>query len=185
MPNFKHSPVDIEWRSCPSLFGHEVSEYGHLRRVVELDNHSSRYPAGRMYSFGLAGKGYPFYSVKVGDKRKNFYAHKLVAEAFIGEQPPGTEVAHNDNDKLNSHYTNLRYASPKENNADKIAHGTYVYGDNHPFVKLKTEHADEVMAMRRAGLSQRLIGERLSVSQTAVGRFIQRLTNANLQALTA
>lgn len=185
MLNCKHLPPDMEWRSCVSIDGHEVSEYGHLRRVVELKNHSSRYPAGRLCSYGLAGKGYPFYNVKVGDKRKSVYAHKLVAEAFIGARPEGMEVAHNDGDKLNCHHSNLRYASPKQNNADKIAHGTHMAGDSHPMTKLKTEYADEVFQMRKAGLSQRQIGDILSVSQTAVGRFLRRLTNAELQGLTS
>jgi predicted DNA-binding protein (UPF0251 family) len=185
MPSFKHLHPDMEWRDCPSLDGYQVSEYGHLRRVVEMENHSSRYPKGREYSYGLAGKGYPFYNIKVGDKRKNFYAHKLVAESFIGCQPNGTEVAHNDGDKLNCHYRNLRYATPSENNQDKRLHGTHQSGDTHPMVKLKTDQAEAVILMRELGYSQDAIGKFYSVSQTAVGRFLKRLTNAQLQSLTS
>jgi len=185
MPSFKHLQADMEWRNCPSLSGHEVSEYGHLRRTVELENHASRYPAGRECSYGLAGKGYPFYNIKVGDKRKNFYAHKLVAEAFVGVQPNGTEVAHNDGNKLNCHYTNLRYATPTENNRDKIKHGTNTAGDSHPMVKLKTSQAEGVILMRELGHSQREIAEVYNVSQTAVGRFLQRLSDVQLQGLTS
>jgi len=185
MPNFKHSQVDMQWKSCPSLEGHEISEHGHLRRIMELENHSSRYPSGRQYCYGLAGKGYPFYNVKFGDKRKNFYAHKLVAEAFIGKQPENTEVAHNNGDKLNCHYTNLRYATPKENNADKIKHGTYISGDTHPKTKLKIENLQTVLVMRKNGLTQKQIGDELLVSQACVGRFLLRLSNTNLVALTS
>lgn len=177
-------PSDMEWRKCVSIDGHEVSEHGHLRRVVELKNHSTRYPAGHIYSYGLAGKGYAFYNVKVGDKRKNFYAHKLVAEAFVGRQPEGTEVAHNNGDKLNCHWTNLRYATPKENNADKVAHGTHRAGETHPNTKLKNKHLSDVIALRNAGLSQKDIGHQFDVSQKAVCRFFQRLSDAQLAALT-
>lgn len=171
---------NMEWRKCISLDGHEVSEYGHLKRTTELENHSSRYPAGRVCSYGLAGKGYPFYNVKVGDKRKNFYAHKLVAEAFLGEQPSNTEIAHNDGEKLNCHYSNLRYATAKENNSDKIKHGTHMTGDTHWNVKLTSKHADGVLALRSVGLSQDDIGKQFDVSQTAVGKFLRRITNQGL-----
>jgi hypothetical protein len=185
MPNLKRLHPDIEWRTCPSLDGHEVSEYGHLRRVVDLKKHSSRYPKGREYSYGLAGKGYPFYNVKVGDRRKNFYAHKLVAEAFVGVQPQGTEVAHNDGDKMNCHHSNLRYATPSENNRDKLKHGTNLAGDNSPHTKLKSNNASAIFALYGMGFSQKEIGDMYGTSQTSVGRFIRRLTNAQLQALTA
>lgn len=177
MPSFKHSQVEIEWRNCPSLEGYEVSEYGHLRRNIALENHASRYPVGREYSYGLAGKGYPFYNIKVGDKRKNIYAHKLVAEAFIGARPEGMEIAHNNGDKMNCHYSNLRYTTAAENNADKIVHGTYTAGDTHPTVKLKTDQAEGVILMRELGYSQSSIALVYSVSQTAVGRFLRRLTS--------
>jgi hypothetical protein len=173
----------MEWRKCVSIDGHEVSEYGHLKRIIELDNHSSRYPSGHVYAHGLAGKGYPFYNVKVGDKRKNFYAHKLVAEAFIGEQPIDTEVAHNDGEKMNCHYSNLRYATAKENNADKVKHGTQTFGDTHFNTKLKSKHADSVLALRKVGLSQADIANQFDVSQTAVGKFLRRITRQSLTTI--
>lgn len=166
----------MEWRKCPSLEGHEVSEYGHLRRVVDVKNHTTRYPAGREYSYGLAGKGYAFYNVKVEDKRKNFYAHRLVAEAFIGVCPAGHQVAHTDGDKLNCHYSNLRYATAKQNNADKLLHGTRTDGDKNPMVKMTTDEASFVFEMREKGVSQKQIGEMFSVSQRTIGRFIKRVT---------
>lgn len=176
MPNFKVSRPNMEWRSIASLPGYEVSEYGHLRRIVALLKHSKRYPVGREHSYGLAGKGYAFYNVIGKSKRKNVYAHSLVAEAFIGPKPDGMEVAHNDGNKLNCHFSNLRYATSKENNFDKIAHGTHNARDKNPMVKLTTNMTNEIKALADIGMSQDAIGKHFSVSQTTVGRFLRQIT---------
>jgi len=176
VPSFKQSRDNLEWRKCVSLKGYEVSEYGHLRRLVETTHHNLRYPKGHEYKYGLAGKGYAYYNIGVGSGRKNFYAHRLVAEAFLGEQPSGTEVAHNDGDKLNCHYSNLRYATPRENNMDKIAHGTHPGGDNHPQVKIKASEAENIFKLRRLGYSQQKIADLYNVTQTTIGDCIRRFS---------
>jgi hypothetical protein len=101
----------------------------------------------------------------------------LVAEAFLGEQPSGTEVAHNDGDKLNCHYSNLRYATPKENSMDKIAHGTHPGGDNHPQVKIKASEAENIFKLRRLGYSQQKIADLYNVTQTTIGDCIRRFSS--------
>lgn len=55
---------------------------------------------------------------------KNHYVHKLVLEAFVGPRPNGKQVAHNDGDKANNRLSNLRWASPSENQLDREGHGT-------------------------------------------------------------
>lgn len=176
MPNFSQLRPDMEWRKCASFDGYEVSEYGHLRRTFSLEWHSKRYPSGREYSFGLAGKGYPFYNIKVGPNRQNVYAHRLVAEAFIGSCPQKYQVAHGDGNKLNCHYSNLRYATAEQNNADKKLHGTHNAGDMNPAVKMTSDKAKVVLELRAAGLSQRQIGHQFGVAQRTVGRFLERLS---------
>ena len=48
----------------------------------------------------------------------------LVVLAFLGPPPfPGAHAAHFDGDKLNNRLSNLRWASPAENEADKRRHG--------------------------------------------------------------
>lgn len=53
-------------------------------------------------------------------------AHRLVAMAWIGT-PEGyarLQVCHNDGNRLNNHFSNLRWDTPKNNTHDKYAHGT-------------------------------------------------------------
>jgi HNH endonuclease len=61
--------------------------------------------------------------------RPIYSVHKLVLRAFVGE-PPSNEywVAHNDGNKDNNRIGNLRWSTPKENQADKHLHGTAYMG---------------------------------------------------------
>jgi hypothetical protein len=58
--------------------------------------------------------------------------HHLVLEAFVGPRPAGHEAAHGDGDKTNNALANLRWATPKENAADRYRHGTVLFGTRHP-----------------------------------------------------
>jgi hypothetical protein len=47
----------------------------------------------------------------------------LVAETFIGVCPPDkTQIAHFDGNRLNNHWSNLRWATAKENCEDRVRH---------------------------------------------------------------
>lgn len=48
-------------------------------------------------------------------KRKMFYVHRLVAQAFCIKKPGADHVNHIDSNKLNNHYTNLEWVTCKEN----------------------------------------------------------------------
>lgn len=55
--------------------------------------------------------------------------HRLVCAAFHGEPPsPAHEVAHSDGNAHNNNQNNLRWATRRENEADKIIHGTNLAG---------------------------------------------------------
>lgn len=74
---------------------------------------------GRVYSLrrkkfikpSLNNKGY--YMVNLGVKMTK-YVHRLVAEHFLNEIP-GYVVDHIDSNKLNNHYSNLRWVTHSEN----------------------------------------------------------------------
>lgn len=63
-------------------------------------------------------------------RRRYAQVHRLVAEAFLGHPPSNKhQCAHIDGDKNNNIVSNLRWATPVENNADKLRHGTHQWGE--------------------------------------------------------
>lgn len=72
----------------------------------------------------LSRKGYLTVCIKVSKGRYGTaFVHGLVAHAFLGEKPAGMQVNHKDANKLNNHFTNLEYVTPKENINHAIKNG--------------------------------------------------------------
>ncbi len=126
--------VAEEWRSCAvvGLSRYEVSESGKIRAVK--GQRPSPWPMRGLFS--VHGRRQ---HRLVTDEGKKIYvfAHRLVLLVFIGSAPtPKHECAHNDGDRNNNHYTNLRWATHKENQADMKRHGTAPIGTRHGMAKL-------------------------------------------------
>lgn len=85
--------------------------------------------------------------------------HHLVAEAFIGSRPEGYEVAHCDGDASNNRVSNLRYATPRENTADKYAHGTVIFGERTATAKLMESDVLQIKRQRGVRTVQSLANE--------------------------
>lgn len=112
--------ADVEvWLPAPEFEGlYEVSNLGRVRRIG----------SGTCLASVDRGDGYPFVTLSNG-KVKNCPVHRLVLTAFCGPPPfEGAQAAHNDGDRGNPKLTNLRWASPSENQADRIRHGTMCRG---------------------------------------------------------
>ncbi len=94
-----------QWRDVPGYIGtYQVSNLGRVKRV----RGGSGAVSGRILSPSLQN-GYPAVLLSNGGKRKSHYAHRLVAEAFIGPCPEGHLVHHRDEDQANAQLANLEY----------------------------------------------------------------------------
>jgi len=65
--------------------------------------------------------GYPFVSIRVGDKQKNVYIHRMVASIYIPNPDNLPEVNHIDRDKTNSNVSNLEWVSKHANMEHALA----------------------------------------------------------------
>ncbi len=118
----------IEWRNIEEFPDYQISEDGLMRRVVGGRRRVDTITGWIYQSTGY--RAFTFNRKNVG-KRKHRTIHRLVAIAFLGPAPsPNHEVAHCDGNRLNNHYTNLRWCAHKENERDKIAHGTLNHSES-------------------------------------------------------
>lgn len=127
------------WKSHPDCFDYEVSQFGQVRRVVQSYRGK---PVPYLLGQRSGNSGYLFVSLTLGGKPRNVSVSRLVLRTFVGDPPSSKHhAAHNDGNKLNNILTNLRWASPSENQGDKREHGTAFRP------RFLTE--DQVISMRR------------------------------------
>jgi hypothetical protein len=163
--------TEEQWAAIPGFEGlYEVSTFGRVRRSSPC----RMAPAGHLLKPRRTWDGYVKYALCKRRRYRHVKAHRLVALAFLGPPPfAGAHVAHHDGNKTNNRLPNLRWATPAENEADKVRHGTKRGarpGELHHLAKLT---AAKVAAMRHsaaAGESIAAIARRLGVSvPTAYG----------------
>jgi hypothetical protein len=111
--------------------GYEVSNYGRVRTYLQRYGQVSRsniltgISRPKMLKPVLLNgrpdsKGYLQYWLRDNNKvAKNFRAHVLVMQTFIGFPKEYEVVCHNDDVKTNNHISNLRYDTQLENMLDK------------------------------------------------------------------
>lgn len=92
---------------------YEISDCGRLRR---LKAYHGLY-AGKVRKPQKDRRGYVVYMLSVENRHILRYAHRMVADAFLGPIPEGREVNHIDGDKGNPNLTNLEIVSNSENRA--------------------------------------------------------------------
>jgi len=111
----------MEWRECYGNPTYEISEFGEVRRTI--DGHACK--KGKILKGSIGTGGYRYFKLMHPDGKYREAGHRLVIEAFVGPCPDDkTEVAHNDGVPDNNHYSNLRWATVKENQNDRKLHGT-------------------------------------------------------------
>lgn len=79
---------------------------------------------------------------------KSLYGHRYVCAEAHGAAPSDKhEAAHRCGVRPCINPKHLRWATPKENNADKILHGTLLTGDKHPNTKLTSARLKELKSL--------------------------------------
>lgn len=160
------------WETIPgweSLY--EVSDKGRVRsvdRLVCVRNGGMRRVKSRVLKQRLHGFGYPMVTLSDGPRKGHFTVHNLVAKTFIGPRPENFHVAHGDGNVANAEVENLRYATPGENNQDKILHGTQPSGEE---VYCATRSAEDVVRMRElrsSGMKLHEIAEQFDTTDLVV-----------------
>lgn len=158
-----------EWRVIPGFPDYEASSLGNIRRATpgrrKKPGSVLAQTAGRYLYVGL----FPRDGGKV-----IIQSHILIATAFHGPRPfEGAQVAHFDGDPLNNRAENLRWATGKENMADRARHGRQAsfLGETNPLCA----HADDlalrvIETHRTERLSYGKLAERFGISKSQAFR---------------
>ncbi|MEE7478446.1 HNH endonuclease signature motif containing protein [Methylobacterium hispanicum] len=157
-----------EWRVAPSAPEFDVSSLGRLRRK------------GRILKGSKWSTGYIYVQTTIGATaacgKRALGLHVLVCEAFHGPRPFFDSVpCHRDGTRDNNAAENLRWGSPKENAADRRAHGRDRLGVDHHGAKLIDEHEVlAIFALSRRGLIGEEIARCFGISAPEVNRILAR-----------
>lgn len=156
----------VEWRSIPDWPEYEVSECGEVRRVRR--GQGTR--LGHMLKPWTNKKtGYLQISLWRNNRDERTTVHRLVALAFLGKPPsPAHVVAHTDGTRRNNHWTNLRWATQKENIADTLVHGTHNRGTRNGQAKIDEVCVLAIRKMEKMGIPRRVAAEGFGLCRQAV-----------------
>jgi hypothetical protein len=181
---------DLEvWKPVVDYEGfYEVSDLGRLRSMRRTIPHGrwpgrSRQTGGRMVA-PLVGTGnartwdgYTRFNLKRDGKQYRFYAHILVAAAFLGPRPDGLQICHGPGGPLDNRLANLSYGTSSKNNGDdKWRDGTITAGVRASTAKLTDEIVREIRVRAAAGEPRATLAQEFGVGKTAIHNAVQGLT---------
>ncbi len=160
--------TDETWKPVVGWEGiYEVSDLG---RVRSLKRQPPKIMTGQPHE-----NGYVRYTLTgSGLKTTTRKAHRLVLEAFVGPRPDGMMCRHLDGDPSNNRLDNLRWGTPRENEADKVAHGTAPIGENHPRSRLTAGLVREIRDLHQTGRTAKQIGIQMAVTESYVRDIISK-----------
>jgi hypothetical protein len=110
------------------------------------------------------GKGYLTITPAVDGKYKTRLVHELVAEAFYGKRPSGSQIRHLDGNQKNNSPENLDYGTQEQNWSDRLVNGVSL-GEGHHNAKITNKIAGEI---RASSLSQRALSKQYGLSQSTI-----------------
>lgn len=114
-----------------------------------------------LWPYSVGSHGY-------GDFRKNskhFLAHRYVCEQAHGPAPAKHDAAHSCGNKLCVNPQHLSWKCRAENLADKIMHGTHVFGEAHPDAVLSEK---QVSLIRNSKVKGAELAKKLGVHPNTI-----------------
>lgn len=161
-----------QWKDIPGFDGYQVSDCGRIRGVDRTLT-DGRTWQGKILKTHENHRGYVYVTIRKDGRAAPAQVHRLVLKAFKGPCPTGMEAAHNDGIPNNNNIQNLRWDTRKNNERDKLKHGTALIGERHHKAKLTEPDIRKIRIMRDNGVHQRTIAAVYGVSQGTIG-FILR-----------
>lgn len=151
-------------------------------RVIK--NHNALYQVsnfGRVKSFQckkpkilkpkLSSQGYLYFTLSQNGVTRNWFAHRLIAAAFLENSENKLEVNHKDGCKLNNHVSNLEWVTRSENTQHAARTGLVRSGENHARAKLTNAQAiwcRDVYQFRNPEFGANALAEKIGVTPSTI-----------------
>lgn len=141
------------WLPVPGFVGYyEVSNMGRVRSISRI----IRQKDGTLYR--LRGRvlrptpgGYLHVSLRKNNVTTTFGVHILVLQAFEGPRPSwGKHSRHLDGNHYNNRASNLKWGTAKQNQEDRIRHGTDDNGPKSAKAKLTWDAVDDIRSSTKS-----------------------------------
>ena len=165
--------MNEQWKQVVGYEGvYSVSNLGRVRR----DATCTGKPRSRILHGYIEAHGYRVIALSANRATRLVKAHRLVADAFLGECPDGLQINHKDGDKSNNAVNNLEYVTPSKN----IQHAYDELGD---MGNRKRTPPSVVLAMRKRhedGLGIAAVAREFCCSMSGASRIINRKRWPNL-----
>jgi hypothetical protein len=129
------------------------------RKIVFSGGHNSRYPTV-VFS-------------KSGTRKKRFYIHRLILEAFVGPCPKGLECCHENDNPSENQLNKLRWDTNKNNRSDMIKNQRSTRGTKHWGTILNENSVREIRQLAGT-MTLDEIGKRFGVSKSNVHVIVHR-----------
>lgn len=157
--------MSLVWKAIADYPAYEISNRGDVRRALPPRLRGAN-TVGKVLKWNVSKTGHSLVHLSTENGRKALSVHRAVLEAFVGPAPSAKHVAaHNDGNPLNNSVENLRWATMRENHADKAAHGTLLQGESHPRRKLSAQQVNEIRSCQD---TQKVIAARYGIAQGTV-----------------
>lgn len=140
--------MEETWASIKNFDGmYEVSTFGRIKRIggsLRVRGNGIRLQKGQILKQWKQGN-YMYCDLRKPGIKQRACVHVVVLETFVCSRPDGMIACHNNGDSTDNRLCNLRWGTHEENAADKIAHGTHLYGESCPKSKLTEAQAIAIL----------------------------------------
>lgn len=168
-------PTTVEYRDIPGFIGYRVGNDGSVWSRWRNRGPLPPVIGGEWRRLKTGATRYEQVHLSKNRKQHIVYVHHLVLEAFVGPRPEGTEARHfPDSNRYNNSLSNLSWATKKQNQADRVTHGTHDRGERHHQAKLTEADVLEIRRRAATGEPRRSVAKDFGIIPDYVGLIARR-----------
>ena len=165
--------ADIEWADLPDFPGYRISKCGRVQSC--RNSHGKLTSIWRDRVLKRERNGYLRVNVSISGSVRHILVHRAVLMAFQGPPPLGHEASHLNGVRHDNRLENLSWKTHRENELDKMDHGTHQRGEGHSRLKLTEKDVLRIRSIcGKDGNTQYSLGREYGVDHTMISAIMRR-----------